>query len=69
LVLSGRVIELILPATAAEISAHLHIHPQTLKRHAREGILNAQRVNDKGQILFAPFDGQPPEPQEGKTIT
>jgi hypothetical protein len=34
--------------TAAEISAQLHIHPSTLKRYACEGVLNAQRVNDKG---------------------
>jgi hypothetical protein len=54
--------------TTAEISAQLHIHPQTVKRHAREGVLNAQRVNDKGEILFAPFDGQPPEPQQGKPL-
>jgi len=53
---------------AAEISARLRIHPCTLKRHAREGVLNAQRVNDKGEILFAPFDGQPPEPQQGKPL-
>ena len=53
---------------AAEISARLRIHPCTLKRHAREGVLKAQRVNDKGEILFAPFDGQPPEPQQGKPL-
>jgi DNA invertase Pin-like site-specific DNA recombinase len=55
--------------TTAEISARLHIHPSTLKRHAREGVLNAQRVNDKGEILFAPFDGLPPEPQQGKRLS
>ena len=49
-------------------SARLRIHPCTLKRHAREGVLKAQRVNDKGEILFAPFDGQPPEPQQGKPL-
>ncbi len=54
--------------TAAEISAQLHIHPQTLKRYAREGVLYAQRVNDKGQILFAPFSGPPPEPHHGKRL-
>lgn len=54
--------------SAAEISARLHIYPTTLKRHAREGVLNAQRVNDKGEILFAPFDGHPPQPQQGKPL-
>jgi DNA invertase Pin-like site-specific DNA recombinase len=54
--------------TTAEISAQLHIHPQTLKRHAREGVLNAQRVSDKGEILFAPFDGPPPQPLQGKRL-
>ena len=44
------------------------LHQQTLKRHAREGVLNAQRINDKGEILFAPFDGQPPQPLQGKRL-
>ena len=37
--------------TTAEISAQFHVHPQTLKRYAYEGVLNARRVDDKGQIL------------------
>jgi hypothetical protein len=53
--------------SAAEISARLRIHPSTLKRHAREGVLNAQRVNDKGESLFAPFDAEP-QPQQGKPL-
>jgi hypothetical protein len=54
--------------SAAEISARIRIHSSTLKRHAREGVLSAQRVNDKGEILFAPFHG-PPEPQQGKRLS
>jgi hypothetical protein len=55
--------------TTAEISTQLHIHPQTLKRHAREGILNAQRVDDKGQILFEPLNGPLPKAQRGKRLS
>jgi DNA invertase Pin-like site-specific DNA recombinase len=54
--------------TTAEISAQFHIPPSTLKRYAHEGILNAQRVNDKGQILFAPFTEPPPQPHHGKRL-
>jgi len=31
-------------------------------------VLNAQRINDKGEILFAPFDGQPSQPLQGKRL-
>jgi len=54
--------------TAAEISAQLRIHPSTLKRYAREGVLNAQRINDKGEILFEPLSGPLPEPHHGKRL-
>jgi hypothetical protein len=27
-----------------------------------------QRVNDKGEILFAPFDGPPPQSLQGKRL-
>jgi DNA invertase Pin-like site-specific DNA recombinase len=54
--------------TTAEISAQLHLHPQTLKRYAHEGVLSAQRVNDKGEILFEPFSGPPPEPHHEKRL-
>lgn len=54
--------------TTAEISAQFRIPPSTLKRYAHKGILNAQRVNDKGQILFAPFSEPPPQPHHGKRL-
>jgi hypothetical protein len=54
--------------TTAEISAQLHIHPQTLKRYAREGVLKAQRVDDKGEILFEPLTGVLPKPDRGKRL-
>jgi hypothetical protein len=54
--------------SAAEISAQLRIHPSTLKRYARQGVLNAQRVNDKGEIFFEPFSGPPPQPHHGKRL-
>jgi hypothetical protein len=54
--------------TTAEISAQFHIAPSTLKRYAHEGILNAQRVNDKGEILFAPLSEPPPQPHHGKRL-
>ena len=54
--------------TTAEISAQLHIHPQTLKRYAREGVLNAQRVDDKGEILFEPLTGVLPKADRGKRL-
>lgn len=54
--------------TTAEMSAQFHIHPQTLKRYAYEGVLSAQRVNDKGEILFEPFSGPPPQPNHGKRL-
>jgi DNA invertase Pin-like site-specific DNA recombinase len=54
--------------TAAEISAQFHIHPQTLKRHAREGVLNSQRVNDKGEILFEPLSETLPKSHRGRRL-
>jgi DNA invertase Pin-like site-specific DNA recombinase len=54
--------------TTAEMSAQFHVHPQTLKRYAYEGVLNARRVDDKGQILFAPFNGPPPQPSHGRRL-
>ena len=54
--------------TTAELSAQFHIHPQTLKRYAWEGVLNAQRVNDKGEILFEPLSGPPPQPSHGTRL-
>jgi len=54
--------------TTAELSAQFHIHPQTLKRYAYEGVLRAQRVDDKGQILFEPFGGPAPQPNHGRRL-
>ena len=53
---------------AAEIGAELRIHFTTVKRFAREGVLNAKRVNDKGEILFEPLSGPLPIPRRGKRL-
>ena len=39
--------------TAKEAAAHLGIHYQTAKRYAIAGVLEARRVNDRDEILFA----------------
>jgi DNA invertase Pin-like site-specific DNA recombinase len=53
---------------AAEIGAELRIHYTTVKRFAREGVLNAKRVNDKGDILFEPLSGPLPTSRRGKRL-
>jgi len=40
-----------------EVAERLGIHYQTAKRFAIEGELEARRVNEKDEILFAPFKG------------
>jgi hypothetical protein len=52
--------------TSREIAAQLKVHPATAKRFAREGLLRAVRVNDKGDCLFEPVSGPLPVPHKGK---
>lgn len=52
--------------TTTEMSKELGIHPKTSRRFAEEGLLRAQRVNDKGELLFEPITGSAPKPQPGK---
>jgi len=39
-----------------------------VKRFACEGLLNAKRVNDKGEILFEPLSGPLPTSRRGKRL-
>ncbi len=42
--------------TQAEIAEELGIHPQTVRRWARHGLLKSHRCNDKNQCLYEPVD-------------
>jgi hypothetical protein len=48
------------------VAERLGVHYQTAKRFAIEGELEARRVNDKDEILFAPFKGTVPKAWPGK---
>jgi len=52
--------------TAPEIAAQLRMHYATAKRFAGEGVLRAQRADDRGLILFEPPTGPLPTPHPGK---
>jgi DNA invertase Pin-like site-specific DNA recombinase len=52
--------------TVPEIARQLQAHPSTAKRFAREGVLRAVRVDDRGQILFEPPQGPLPTTHPGK---
>jgi len=52
--------------TPGEVAAKLGVHYQTAKRFAIEGELEARRVNDKDEILFAPFTGVVPKTKQRK---
>lgn len=52
--------------TATEIARQLGAHSSTAKRFAHEGVLRAQRADDRGQILFEPPKGPLPKTQPGK---
>lgn len=54
--------------TAPQIAALLHLHPCTVKRFAREGVLRAVRGDDKGTILFDPPTGPLPVAHPGKRL-
>ena len=54
--------------TAKETAAQLEIHYQTAKHYAIAGVLEARRVNDKDEILFAPITGPLPKAQQGKRL-
>jgi len=51
--------------TSDEMAAQLKVDPKTARRFAREGLLRGLKVNDKGDILFAPITGPLPRPQPG----
>ena len=52
--------------TVADMTALLRVHHTTTKRFAREGVLHALRVDDRGDLLFAPPTGPLPRAQPGK---
>jgi hypothetical protein len=52
--------------TAKEMAALLHVHPETAKRFAQEGVLRAVRADDRGQILYEPPRGLLPAAHQGK---
>jgi DNA invertase Pin-like site-specific DNA recombinase len=54
--------------TVTEMAAQLQIHYCTAKRFALEGVLNARRANDKGDILIEPPNGPVPRPHPGKRL-
>ncbi len=54
--------------TTKETAAQLEIHCQTAKNYAIAGVLEARRVNDKDEILFAPITGPLPKVQQGKRL-
>jgi excisionase family DNA binding protein len=52
--------------TVTEIAAQLGVHHTTANRFAREGVLQAMRVDDHGSLLFEPPTGPLPRAQPGK---
>jgi len=52
--------------TAPQMAELLHVHPGTVKRFAREGLVRAVRGDDKDTILFEPPTGPLPTPHPGK---
>lgn len=54
--------------TQTEVAEQLGIHPKTARRFAVEGLLDAIRANDKGELLFKPITGPFPKPHPGKRL-
>jgi DNA invertase Pin-like site-specific DNA recombinase len=52
--------------TNAEMAKLLGMHPQTTRRFAAEGLLQARKANDRGELLFKPIAGPLPKVQPGK---
>lgn len=52
--------------TAPQMAQVLHVHPGTVKRFAREGLVRAVRGDDNDTILFEPVTGPLPTPHPGK---
>jgi len=52
--------------TVQEMTAQLGVHHTTTKRFAREGVLQAMRADDRGDMLFAPPTGPLPRAHPGK---
>ena len=52
--------------TLREAAAQLGVHYQTVKNFAIQGVLEARRVNDRDEILLAPFTGALPKAWPGK---
>ncbi len=50
----------------AEMAKLLGMHPQTTRRFAAEGLLQARKANDRGELLFKPIMGPLPKVQPGK---
>ena len=44
----------------------LSMHPQTTRRFAAEGILQARKANNRGELLFKPITGPLLKVQPGK---
>ncbi len=44
--------------TITEVSALLHVHPNTLRRWSEEGRITSYRINSRGDRRFKPTDVQ-----------
>ena len=52
--------------TVPEIACRIGVHPTTARTYAKNGILRAMRINDKGDLLFEPTASSIPRTHRGK---
>jgi len=55
--------------TVEELAAQLAVHPQTVKRWRRHGLLIGYLYNDKNQHLYEPVDSNRPVKQQGVRLS
>jgi excisionase family DNA binding protein len=52
--------------TVPQMAQQLHVHQDTVKRFAHQGVVRAVRADDRGTLLFEPPTGPLPAAQPGK---
>jgi len=55
--------------TADELAEQLGVHPVTVKKWTRAGLLDSHKANDKNQRLFPPPGPNPPRKKQGSSLS
>jgi DNA invertase Pin-like site-specific DNA recombinase len=55
--------------TGDELAAQLDVHPVTVKKWVRAGLLDSHKANDKNQRLYPPPGPHPPRKKQGSSLS